>query len=213
MTQNSRSTASELAVDMIRSAILSGELPPSSPLRQETLAKRLSLSRMPVREALRMLEAEGLVNFRPQHGFTVASFGTAEVMEAALIRFQLESLALQSAIQKHNEQTIASAKAALQRWVDAEGNHLRLHAEFHLALYEPCGMPRLIDLIQHNLNISNRFLIYEDHLLEGVRAEDHFEHTQLFNAVAEGSGRLADALLHMHIVEAAEDLVEEMKNR
>lgn len=206
-------TASEFAVEEIRRAILSGELAANSPIRQETLAKGLSLSRMPVREALRVLEAEGLVRFRPQYGFSVAGFGAAEVMEAALIRYQLESLALRRALEVHEDQTLAIAESTLRQLVDSDADKLDLHARLHMALYKPCAMPRLLELIQHNLNVSNRFLVYADHLVEGVRAEDDLEHTQLFNAVHDRAARLADALLHMHIVDGAEDLVQRMEMR
>lgn len=86
--------APELVRDSLREAIYSGKLQPGEQLRQEELAERYGISRIPVREALRQLEAEGLVTRQPNRGAVVAALSVQEVIEMLDIRIGLECRAL-----------------------------------------------------------------------------------------------------------------------
>lgn len=181
------------------------------PLRQEALAKQLSMSRMPVRDALRLLESEGLVRSRPQHGFTVLSFGADEIMEAAHIRYKLEGLALEKSIPRFTEDDRLRSEAALQQLLDADDGDVEAHARFHLALYEPCQMPRLLESVTHNLKLINRFLKMEGFFVHGSHKANETEHAELLQACVKQNTRMADAILYTHIVVAAENLINQIR--
>ncbi|MBA3739494.1 MAG: GntR family transcriptional regulator, partial [Actinobacteria bacterium] len=88
----------EVVTTTLRDAILSGELRPGDRLLQEQLAEQLRVSRIPLRDALRRLEAEGLVTMGPRRGAEVASLTTADVSEIYEIRIALESELMRSAV-------------------------------------------------------------------------------------------------------------------
>src|SRR5689334_15832455 len=91
-------TASSFVSDMLRTAILTGVLKDGEPLRQDELAAALGVSRMPVREALRRLEAEGFVDFQPHKGAVVAELSAEEAEEIYEIRLTLECRRLRESI-------------------------------------------------------------------------------------------------------------------
>src|ERR1700739_2717322 len=100
--QQQRSTPG-LFADAIRLAILRGQLAPGQVLKQEELAKQFGLSRAPVREALRQLEAEGLVISYPHRGTVVAELSPEEIEEVFFIRITLETTVLQLAVPRMTE--------------------------------------------------------------------------------------------------------------
>ncbi|HKR26052.1 MAG TPA: GntR family transcriptional regulator, partial [Acidobacteriaceae bacterium] len=91
-------TANEFAVAILRKAIVQGVLNQGMPLRQDELAAALGFSAIPIREALRQLEAEGLVDFAPRHGAMVAPLSAEELTEVSEMRAVLEPLALRHSI-------------------------------------------------------------------------------------------------------------------
>jgi DNA-binding GntR family transcriptional regulator len=103
--------ADEIAL-VIEEAIVSGELEPGTVLRQEQLSERFSVSRTPVREALRRLAALGLVSFVPNRGVRVRTLSLEELREAFLVRAELESLATELAAPKMTDDDLAELKAA-----------------------------------------------------------------------------------------------------
>ena len=102
-----RETLTEAAATALRNLILSGQLPPGTPLRLNVLAARLAMSVMPVREALRVLEAERLVTFRAHHGATVAELSMEDVEEAYAVRAALEGLAARDGVLNLTEASLA----------------------------------------------------------------------------------------------------------
>ena len=107
--------ADELAL-ALEQAIVSGELAPGSVLRQEQVSAQYSVSRTPVREALRRLAALGLVSFEPNRGFRVRTLSREEVWEAFLLRAELESLCTAVAAEKITEEELVELEEAEQRF-------------------------------------------------------------------------------------------------
>ena len=105
-----RQTLASAAVDAIRERILDRTYPEGEPLRQDSLAAELGVSRIPIREALRQLEAEGLVTFNPQRGAVVSSLSIAEIEELFELRAELESDLLRRSVPLLTEDDI-------ERWV------------------------------------------------------------------------------------------------
>src|SRR4051794_15630849 len=93
-----RQTIASMTVEALRERILRGDYPEGEPLRQDALADELGVSRIPVREALRQLEAEGLVTFNPHRGAVVSTLSLDEIEELFQLRADIECDLLRRAI-------------------------------------------------------------------------------------------------------------------
>jgi DNA-binding GntR family transcriptional regulator len=154
------STAADHVADRLRDAIANGALPAGAPLRQDELAARFGLSRMPVRDALRRLEAEGIVSIHPTRGASVARMDSAEIRDIYAVRELLEVEALRLSIPGLDAAKLDEAAAALDE-IDREtdvGRWGALNRVFHLAIYSACGNARLLSLIDAQLNASDRYV-------------------------------------------------------
>ena len=116
--------ADEIALEVERE-IVTGELAPGTVLRQEHLSDRFSVSRTPVREALRQLAARGLVSFEPNRGVRVRTLSRDELYEAFLVRAELESLATALAAPKMTPSDLDELDAAERRFADLTAQLLR----------------------------------------------------------------------------------------
>jgi DNA-binding GntR family transcriptional regulator len=137
-------TTPDLIADELRAEITRGEPPPGHALRQEELAARFGVSRLPIREALRRLEAEGLVVVHPNRGAYVSQLDADQVREIYDLRILLEGDLLVRSIKRMKDDDIraienvmlrAERQARGQAWSE-------LDDEFHAALYEPAARPR-----------------------------------------------------------------------
>src|SRR6516162_85611 len=137
-------TTPDLIADEIRSSIARGEPPPGGALRQELLAERFGVSRIPVREALRRLEAEGLVVVYPNRGAYVSRLDGEELREIYDLRIMLECDLLARAIAEYSREDLTTIERAMKiaeesakgpRWSEFDD-------AFHLALYAPARRPR-----------------------------------------------------------------------
>src|SRR5919204_6551984 len=108
-----RRTTPGMVADVLRDAIMRGVLKGGQPLRQDELAAQFGLSRIPVREALRQLEGEGLVTVNPHRGAVVSTLSSDELQEVCEIRSALETMALRLAIPHLDEEALARAEAIL----------------------------------------------------------------------------------------------------
>jgi DNA-binding GntR family transcriptional regulator len=147
-----KGTSAQLA-DQIRGAIVHGELLSGTPLHQEQLAQQYGVSRSPIREALRQLEAEGYVDYRPNRGAVVATMAERDVQEVVEIRVLLETALIRAAIPLLSANDLRAARQFIDR-MRAETDRRRLSElnwAFHEALYGPSGKPRMLALAQDQL--------------------------------------------------------------
>lgn len=146
--QQQRSTP-DLIADALRKAILRGLFQSGQSLRQDEIATQFGVSRIPVREALRQLEAEGLVTLYPNRGATVSALSPAEIQEICEIRIALETTAIQLAIPQMATSDLQKAKTILEMTQETEASRwAELNWEFHATLYTPANRPRLLSLIK-----------------------------------------------------------------
>src|SRR5581483_2145876 len=124
-------TMETLVTDHLRAAILHGRMPPGTRLNQYTLAQQLRVSRMPVREALRTLQAEGLIELQPHRSAVVVSLEPAEFAEIFDIRATLEARAARRAVPRLTGETVAR----LHRLHDAMGAAMAAGDERWLTLH------------------------------------------------------------------------------
>jgi DNA-binding GntR family transcriptional regulator len=152
---------SEWIAAALRQAILRGEFKAGQPLLQDEVAARFGVSKIPAREALLQLKAEGLVSFYPNRGATVSELSAGEVNEIYIICIALETPALRHAL-SHLTRADFVRLEGLIAIMDDERDPLtwsELNWEFHAALYQPCGMPRLMAHI-HMLHANvQRYLV------------------------------------------------------
>jgi len=118
MTDHLGTKADDIAL-ALEEAIVSGEIPPGSVLRQEHLSEQFNVSRTPVREALRRLAALGLVTFEPNRGVRVRMLARDELREAFLARAELESLATEIATPKMTSSDLAALVEAERQFSEA----------------------------------------------------------------------------------------------
>ena len=171
-------------VDRLRHRIVEGELEPGSPLRQVRLANEMGVSRIPVRDALLRLEAEGLIEVRSDRGAYVKSLTASGCVEVFDLRVLLECDALAQAIPNHTPRSIRSVEA-VQRELEVE-DETRLWVQgdrrFHELLYEPSARPRTLQFIEILRNVVDRF--YLTRLEHGIRRDPwKKEHHAILDAV------------------------------
>lgn len=212
-----RQTVATLTVDAIREKILHGDYPEGKPLRQDAIATDLGVSRIPVREALRQLEAEGLVTFIPHSGAVVSTLSLEEVRQLFDLRALIEVDMLGVAIPSIGEDDLAKAESILDRYeaalktgdISAWGS---LNWDFHSTLYAPAERPLTMGVIQNLHNQSDRYLRMQIALTHGeMRANE--EHRAILHAVHEGDTPYAKSLLDTHIRGAGRLLLEFLRQR
>jgi DNA-binding GntR family transcriptional regulator len=141
----------ELVYQRTRRAILTGDYPPGSPLRLQDLAVRNGVSMIPVREALRLLEAEGFVESIPNRGARVASLSMEDMLDVYRTRIVLEVEALRQAVPRTTPAVLAKARRLnnkiIRQFVTRGHAEYDDHRAFHFALYEPSGSKWLLRLI------------------------------------------------------------------
>ena len=193
--------------EALRRAISAGEMAPGFQLRQDDLAERFGTSRIPVREALRQLEAEGFVTFLPNRGAVVSDLSIDEVIELLEIRIALECHALRLAIPAMGDIDLDDAREILRSY-DEEPDAEKWGAfnwRFHKALYAPCNRPRLLAMIEANYGHVGRFTRA---LVSRATGKDRpqREHYQLLEFCRGGEVEKAVRLLREHIVQTQKTL-------
>lgn len=146
-------TKTEVAFSVLRGAIESGDLPPGDRLRANQLVEQLNMSPTPIREALRLLQAEGLVEYRAHQGMVVAEYSPESVIEVYRMRALLEPLATELSTERATDAQIAEMRAAHDALHDALQGHdigpeiANLNADWHRAVYTPAESRLLIEFI------------------------------------------------------------------
>jgi DNA-binding GntR family transcriptional regulator len=145
-------TKAELALQVLRERILNGELPVGHRLRVQDLTAEFQMSSTPIREALRLLQADRLVAYRPHQGVVVAPLRSDSVEEIYRLRIVLEPLAVSLAVRKINEERLAEIEAAHQQILEAASlsratKLADLNRHWHWALYESADSPLCVDFI------------------------------------------------------------------
>jgi DNA-binding GntR family transcriptional regulator len=207
-----RQTVTHQATEALRERILRGLYADDTPLRQDALASELGVSRIPIREALRQLEAEGLVVFNPHRGAVVSSLSVDEIDELFELRAQIESDLVRRAVLATTAEHISRAREILKAYEaafrDAEvGEWGKLNWEFHSTLYAAAERPFTMAIIQRLHQQSDRYLRMQLVLTHGeLRAID--EHRAILAAVSARDVKLASSLMKQHIVGAGRQLVQ-----
>lgn len=193
----------ELITERIRDAILGGRIEPGTWVRQEALASEFGVSRIPVREALRQLEREGLVTNVPHRGARVAQLDLQEHLEIYRIREALEPIALAESATRIEEPQLEELRAMElefeqlgtdpQRWLEAD-------RRFHLATYAAAPMPRLLEMIESFWNSTQHYRrAYLTMLDEAGHRLVYYEHALILDALERHDPVDAEARQRSHL--------------
>jgi DNA-binding GntR family transcriptional regulator len=206
-----RQTLTGMTLDALRDRILHGEYPEGEPLRQDAIADELGVSRIPVREALRQLEAEGLVTFSPHRGAVVSTMSLPEIAELFELRAEIESDLVRRAIPHMKAEDHARAKEILQAYEVAlrageVSKYGELNWQFHSTLYAPAARAFTMGMVAKLHHQSDRYLRMQLALTHGeTRAKD--EHRGIATAAKQADVRLAAKLMREHILGAGRSLL------
>ncbi|MBV4488980.1 GntR family transcriptional regulator [Pseudomonas oryzicola] len=190
--------------ERLRSAILDGRLPPGTAVRQQELATLFGVSRMPVREALRQLEAQSLLKVEMHKGAVVAPLIGEDAVDTYALRVLLETEALRQSIPLLDASDIASAREYIQQ-LENETRHAeigRLNRLLHMSLYNKAPNKKLLRLIEDELNQEERFLRF--HLSSmGLGKLTQDDHNALVDAACAKQVEEAISVLEKHLNTAA----------
>jgi DNA-binding GntR family transcriptional regulator len=218
----------------LEEAIVSGEIPPGSVLRQEHLSEQFAVSRTPVREALRRLAALGLVTFEPNRGVRVRMLSREELREAFLVRAELESLATEIATLRMTEDDLAGLESAERRFSRltrelVEASHagrqdLQLAREwllanhsFHDVIYAAANVP----LIERMAKAARRTFLVKPFWATGADLDELFQandgqHRAIREAIAARSASGARLLAREHVLSSGrmlETILDQVQDR
>lgn len=201
-------TKSNVVAERLRREIASGVLRPGEPLRQREIAERFALSATPVREALRQLQAEGIVVYELNRGVTVASPPTslADLTEVYMMRRQLERLATEQAHRRMTPQVLEALRDGNRRLArdieagDRSGVRHWNH-EFHMRIYRTAEMPRLLNTIEQLWAHRPWETLWLD---DGRGASAPSQHELIIGALEYSDAEAAGALMASHIAAGLE---------
>ena len=203
----------------LRSAILDGRYQPGEMLRQEDLAARLGVSRVPLREALQRLEGEGLVVLQPRRGYAVVSLDLDEIVEIFRVRTFLEGRAGFLATENRTEESVAQVKSLndQMRTIALEGSEeiarwSTLNVEFHEALLS-CGKHRHVQRLTSNLRAVVEPYIRMEVDMTGGLDEAQEEHDRLVEAYERGESQVVAKMSREHCEHTAVRLLKGLRKR
>jgi DNA-binding GntR family transcriptional regulator len=204
------------AADQLRSAISEGRLQPGEWLRQERLARELGVSHMPVREALKQLAAEGIVEYLPYRGMRVVEFTPEDIEDIYAVRAALEGRAARAAAQRLSPRQIDELRTLLAAMAESMAPELLAlnrsqNRRFHELIYRASERAYLIRALDQMWSwFPTMFLDtypVTAHAPVAGRDTDGEEHEAVLAALIAGDGLLAEQLLAQHVMRAGLQLV------
>jgi DNA-binding GntR family transcriptional regulator len=214
-TKPAAATEVERAIRFLREAILRGDYEPGERLPQKDLTEQLDMSPTPIREALRILEAQGLLERVPYKGAYVAEVSPDESEEISVIRSALEGLATKMAVPHLTADDVADLEALTGEMEDSWrqmniGRLRRSNYRFHSLIYRRAGSQRLSDMI---ISLWPRFSTDTLWMIPG-RAERSIEqHHALMDKIRERDAEAAADLMSDHILTAGKSITQFLKRQ
>ncbi|WP_104493732.1 GntR family transcriptional regulator [Paracoccus denitrificans] len=204
-------TASDIILKFIRDSIADGSLDEGEPIRQDDVARMFNVSKIPVREALKRLEAEGLVEFQRNKGAIVTSVSEPEIAQIFETRAILESNAIRLSVPHMTPETFTDAEAfcdAFAKETDV-AQWSALNWQFHSRLYLDAQRPFLVRTIRSVNDRLERYLRIQLALSHGQGTADR-EHREILAACRAGDAEKAGKLVYDHIMGACSSLLHHL---
>lgn len=213
----------DVVAERLRDLITQGKLRAGEWLRQERLAAELGTSYTPIREALKQLEVEGLVEHVPYRGVRVVKFSAEDVMDIYTMRSVLEGLAAASAAQRLTSEQLVELRSLHEQMVIHTGPEYvdlqrDLNRQFHLMIIEASGRTYLIRTLRaiwkwFPTMLWNQFAQTSSEANAERDAADHREHGAILQALEARDSALAERLMRTHIEQASRALINYLKER
>ncbi len=202
----------EVVFKTLRNAIIHGELKPGERLMEEKLAKSLEVSRTPVREAIRMLELEGLVVMLPRKGAEVARITVEDLEEALEVRMAIEDLSVRLAslrIDEEGKEKLRKAAAAFDAALEQKDvvRIVEKDERFHDVIFEATKNRRLINLAH---NLREQVYRYRYEYVKDFSSHDKLsrEHTRIMEAILNGDVVRAQQAMRGHIYDQQQRVIQ-----
>jgi len=199
----------DLVTQLLRQELQAGKPGPGERLVVSQVATRLGVSKVPVREAVTRLIGEGLLQQKPNIGPVVPAFTADEVHETALMRAALESVASQSALPRHDAESLALLEKLFAAMERAGEDYPELNVQFHAAVLAPVPYREMFRSIEALLARARRYAIV--HSVPGYRDSAQDEHRQLLDLVRRNDVESFNRLNEQHIMGAASQLITQMR--
>ena len=195
-------TAQQAVLDGLRTLIVTGEFPPGQAIRQDEVAARFGVSRVPVREALKMLEGEGFLTYVPQKGFRVVQLSITELIEIYDMREWLETGLVRVSVPRLTRANLAAVEDAMERMEHAAAERdltvvSQQNRLFHFQFFTPSGMKRAVGEVSRLWDATDPYrpLYFNDHYdAETVNAE----HRDIVDAAFSHDVERTVRLLNLH---------------
>lgn len=202
----------EQTLELLRDSIISGALPPGTRLLEVDLAQELGISRGTLREALRMLENEGLVESFPGRGSYVARLSERDIREVYSLRSLLEKEAVRLAIDNVTQEDVRQLQGILDRMIAAadRGDAAEVNAydlEFHQTIWAIAGHQRLQEVLEGFISQVRMYLTVNTQLYEDLAA-GIADHVHIMEAIRNRDRTLAATNMGQHLDDAAELVTE-----
>lgn len=210
-----RTSLASAVADKLRAMIIHGDVQEGEQLRQDAIASDFQVSRIPVREALRQLEAEGLIKIVAHRGAVVSALSADEIEELFDIRALLECEVLKASIPHLTEADFKEAESILDTyekalWMKEVGTWGRLNWQFHSLLYSRANRPHFLQIIKMINNNGDRYTRLQLYLTQAFERAKQ-EHRQLLELCRKRDAAAASDLLERHIHNAGRMLKEFVK--
>jgi DNA-binding GntR family transcriptional regulator len=210
-----RKSISQEIYEKLKERILDGDLPPGTHLLENKIAEQAGISRGPIREALRQLEADGLVEVRANIGTFVHTLSIEEVTEIYTVRSLLEGYTVTLAAEKVTQDGIEKLHCIMQAASNAAENGnvketVKYDFDLHRQIWEMASQQILYDLL-HHLEWRVQLLIALQAPLFEQLADSIQDHGLIVNAIAEGDGEQAKELIQTHIKQAGDLIIQNLK--
>ena len=207
----------DVVFNTLRQAILTGDFLPGERLMESTLAMRLGVSRTPVREAIRKLELEGLVDMIPRKGAAVARITVSDLKDVLEVRCHLEEFAASIACDRITEEEKAQLTVALKAFEQAiEDKDLRLIAqrdvEFHDVIFRATKNKRLLQIIN---NLREQIYRYRIEYIKDFGYHETLvkEHKEILDAIFSGNKEAAEKIMRTHIYNQEIIVIKNLKKQ
>lgn len=207
----------DVVFNTLREAILKGDLKPGERLMELQLASKLGVSRTPIREAIRMLEQEGLAVTMPRRGAEVAKMTLKDMEDVLEIREALDELAVRLACTRITEEQLNRLTEVKEEFeMSTRTGNVKKIAEadvsFHDVIYEATGNPKLVSLLN---NLREQVYRYR---VEYVKNPKNYpvlirEHEAILQGLRDGNTDLAAAAMHEHVVNQAVAVTEVIREQ
>lgn len=204
----------DVIFDTLRKAIINGDIKPGERLMEVSLAEQMGVSRTPVREAIRKLEAEGLVTMIPRKGTHVSEISVKDIIDVLEVRAALDKLATGLAAKRIEDSQVKMVENVHKQYTAfVEKNNIegaiRKDVEFHDAIYSISGNPRLIAVLSSLREQIYRFRVM--YMSDTIIAENVLnEHSEMIEALRRNDDKLASELAEQHIRNQMETIIKSM---